>query len=142
MTELLVQRILLKLENEDYKEAKALMDGISSEEDSDKSIRNARREIEKGNFEKAQLALDEYLYAFHHEAIRQQLIHGDEELGFISRFVRITDEPEAEKPKGSESILLNKKRLGELFDLTERNETSETYCSACQQDPCMCSDPY
>lgn len=92
MTELLVQRILLKLENEDYKEAKALMDQLPSEEDRDKYIRIARLEMVKGNFEKAQLALDEYRCAFHLDAIRRQLINGDEELEFISRFVRITDE--------------------------------------------------
>jgi hypothetical protein len=142
MTELFVQRILLKLENEDYKEARALMDAISHEKDNNKSIRYARREMVKGNFEKAQLALDEYIFDFHHEQIRKQLMNGDEELEYISRFIRVSDTTDSKSQKIDEEKVLQHILSKKKQERWDDDEPNDSFCAACQQDPCMCSDPW
>jgi hypothetical protein len=142
MLYLSVHKILLKLENQDYQEASALMKTIPKEEDSNISIRKARLEMVKGNFEKAQLALDEFLYDFHIEPIQQDLIHCQDEMEFISRFVCVADSNNSKIQNIDEEKVLRNIHSQKKQVTWEEDVSNGSFCPACQQDPCMCSDPY
>jgi Zn finger protein HypA/HybF involved in hydrogenase expression len=82
----------------------------------DKHLGIAFREIRLNNYEKALKHIEDYLF------FKEMEEYGKEE---IERINPIKKEP-------------HHKRSENLFF----NDRNDSFCPACQQDPCMCSDPF
>lgn len=111
-----IRQLQLHLENQDYEKI-AMERWFVLYDSKDKTLEMAYKNIQLGNYELVLKNIDDYFYGrnkMYQNLQRSEMYDGEQ---------------------------LDDKYDTELFDMND-NDSDGAYCAACQQAPCMCSDPW